>query len=169
MNARQISLLSILTALCLAVQLLPRPPNVEFTSLIVFTTGVIFGGFAGIMLGSLVMIVNGFISSYGFAGIVIPFQILGMSLIGLIGGLFKKFANDGAVQLCIKAAMFGALLTLAYDFITNVGYAIMFSLPITLVLIWGLTFSLIHMVSNAIIFGSMMVPLSRISRRMLGR
>jgi uncharacterized membrane protein len=46
-----ITLIIVLTALCLAIQLTPRPPNVEFTSLFTFTVGFIFGSIVGGFFG----------------------------------------------------------------------------------------------------------------------
>lgn len=50
-NTRKLALFGILTALCLAIQLTPRPPNVEFTSFITFTVGVIYGVLDGTLFG----------------------------------------------------------------------------------------------------------------------
>jgi hypothetical protein len=151
-----------LAASCLATQILPRPPNLEFASLITFVTGVVVGGFTGAVLGGLVMFVNGFLSPYGFGGIVIPLQMLGMALIGFIGGLFTKFGKRGVIRLCVEAAVIGAILTIIYDIITNVGFAIMFSVPIVPTLIAGIVFSFMHITYNTILFGFLVVPLSHV-------
>ena len=87
-NPRIIALIGVLTALCLAVQLSPRPPNVEFTSLFTFILGFMFGSLMGIFFGSFVMFVNAFFSPWGFAGLNMPFQIVGMAVVGLAGGLY---------------------------------------------------------------------------------
>ena len=162
---RRLSLLSILTASCLAIQVLPRPPNLEFTSLITFTTGVVAGGFAGAVLGGLVMFLNGFLSPYGFAGPIMAFQMLGMALIGFSGGLFTKFRKGGVVRLCVEAAVIGAFLTIAYDLITNVGFVILYSVPLVPTLIAGIVFSFMHVASNTILFGFLVVPLSYAMQR----
>lgn len=157
---RKLTLLSVLTASCLATQVLPRPPNLEFTSLITFVTGVVAGGFAGAVLGGLVMFVNTFLSPYGFAGLITPLQMLGMALIGFIGGLFTKLGKGSMVRLCVEAAVIGAILTIIYDIITNVGFAIMYSVPLVPTLIAGIVFSLMHIAYNTILFGFLAVPLS---------
>jgi hypothetical protein len=135
----------------------------EFTSLITFTTGVVIGGAAGAMVGGLVMFVNGFLSPYGFAGPIILFQILGMVLIGFSGGLFKKFVKGNLVQTYVEAvvaAVVGASLTVVYDIITNIGFVIMYSVPLVPTLIAGITFSLMHIIYNTVLFGFLAVPLS---------
>jgi len=164
---RQLTLLSILTASCLALQLTPRPPNFEFTSLITFITGVVFGGLAGITLGALVMFVNGFLSPYGFAGIILIFQMLGMAMIGFAGSLFKKLGRENIAKLYVEAAMVGAFLTLIYDVITNLGFAILFSVPIIPTLVAGITFSFMHIAYNATLFGFLAAPITYAIKKFL--
>jgi len=92
---RQLVLLIILSALCIGIQLTPRPPNVEFTSLIVFLVGAIFGISFGATLGTLVMFINGFFSPWGFAGLMLPFQVA--------GALFS------AIHIVSNTAVFGLI------------------------------------------------------------
>jgi len=174
---RQLVLLAILTALCTGIQLTPgRPPNVEFTSLIVFLVGAVFGASFGSMLGVLVMLINGFLSPWGYAGLMLPFQVAGMVTIGIGGGLYKR-ARTGSydARSCIEAAVLGAFLTLVYDIITNFGVAVSYTLigmPIHVafasVLISGALFSLVHVVSNTAVFGTVFVPLTSSLQRLLG-
>ncbi len=88
-KTKQIALFSVLVAVCIAIQILPRPLGLEFTSFLTFSTGVVFGGILGASFGITVMIVNGFLSPWGMAGINLPFQMLGMGIIGTVGGLYK--------------------------------------------------------------------------------
>jgi len=146
-----------MAALCIGVQLTPRPPNVEFTSLICFLTGFLFGALFGALLGALTMFINGFLSPWGFAGIIMPFQMLGMALMGLAGGAYRKLiGNDFSISksLNFESACLAAFLTLIYDIITNAGYAALFNLEIVIVLIAGVWFSIIHVVSNTVLFGA---------------
>jgi len=166
-NSRTIALVSILAALCLAIQLAPRPPNVEFTSLLAFTVGFIYGPFMGVFFGSFIMLVNGFFSPWGFAGFNLPFQMVSMSLLGLIGGVYRRYAQGyNAAELCSGASILGAFLTVIYDFVTNFGVALyaMISgvhpaLAVITVLASGAPMSLIHIVSNTIVFGIVFFPL----------
>lgn len=177
MDTRRLALLSVLTSLCLGVQLMARPMNVELTSLITFVTGMVFGSLYGGSLGALVMFVNGFLSPYGFAGAVMPFQIAGMGLIGVIGGLYARMANGKvSVGRFAEAAILGALLTFIYDVITNIGTAafLMFSgLPFpqafVAALISGAIPSVIHVSSNTTLFGWFTVPVVYAMNKMLGR
>jgi len=168
-NPSLIALISILTALCLAIQLSPRPPNVEFTSILAFTVGFMFGPFLGIFFGGLIMFVNGFLSPWGFAGLNMPFQIFGMGLIGLAGGLYReRMQSVSTARFCVEASILGAFLTVIYDFITNFGVALSAiisgvqpSLAVITAIAYGAPFSLIHVCSNIAVFGIVFFPLIR--------
>ena len=164
-----LAVISVSTALCLALQLFPRPPNVEFTSLFTFVLGFIFGPFMGIFLGSFVMFVNGFFSPWGFAGLMMPFQIVGMALVGLAGGLYRKYSQtySNSAGFYVEAAILGAFLSVVYDLITNFGVALtmMVGMPPTLAVItafaYGTPFSIVHVVSNIAVFGIVFFPLTK--------
>jgi len=173
---RQLVLLTTLAALCTGIQLTPRPPNVEFTSLVVFLVGAIFGISSGVALGILVMFINGFFSPWGFAGLMLPFQVTGMVIVGIGGGLYGRTKNGlYDAMSCIETAILGAFLTLVYDVITNFGVAVSYMLigmPILLAfvsaLISGALFSVIHIVSNAAVFGLIFLPLTNTLQKLLG-
>lgn len=163
MDTKRIALLSVLTALSIAIQLLPRIPSLEFTSFISFIVGIVFGPWTGGFLGALVMFSNGFLSSWGLAGLNLPFQIAGMSLIGIVGGLYgKAIGNRGIFRgsNVAETMVLGALLTLIYDFLTNFGFAIQITLftgvPLWAafvgVLIAGSIFASMHVLWNTILF-----------------
>jgi hypothetical protein len=167
----------VLTALCIAIQLTPRPPNVEFTSLIVFVAGAVLGVSFGAGLGVLVMFINGFASPYGAAGIILPFQLIGMVVVGVGGGLYKRSRHGSYdVQSCTEAAVLGAFLTLVYDVVTNFGFAVTYVLvgqPVFLAfisaIVSGAVFSVVHVVSNAVFFGAAFLPTTRALQKILGR
>jgi len=173
---RRIVLLTVLTSVCIGLQLTPRPPNVEFTSLIVFLVSAIFGIVFGATLAVLVMFINGFFSPWGFAGLMLPFQVVGMIIVGVGGGMYKR-AKAGSYDAasCLETAVLGAFLTLVYDVITNFGVAVSYMLagtPIYLAfvsaIISGSLFSLIHVVSNAVVFGVVFFPLTNAFQKLLG-
>ena len=173
---RQLVLLIILAALCVGIQLTPRPPNVEFTSLVVFLVGAVFGTSFGATLGIVVMFINGFFSPYGFAGLMLPFQVTGMVIVGIAGGLYGR-TRDGLydTRSCIETAVLGAFLTLVYDIITNFGVAVSYMLigmPILLAfinaIISGALFSVVHVVSNTAVFGLTFFPITNALQRLLG-
>jgi len=166
-NTKRLSLLGILAALCLAIQLTPRPPNVEFTSFLTFTVGVIYGVLYGGFFGCMIMFLNGFLSPYGFAGLIMPFQMVGMATAGIIGGVYRRLMskhNDSA-KFCTETAILGAVIALIYDLITNVGVGFCFvlggtnlALAMLTAIAYGVFFSIIHIFSNSAVFGLLTLP-----------
>ena len=175
-TSRRLAFISVLTALCLAIQLSPRPPNVEFTSLFTFLVGALEGPFIGAFFGAFVMFVNGFLSPYGFAGLNLPFQMVGMAVVGLIGSVYARYLpkNSASRNYYFEAAVLGALSALIFDLITNLGVGVSFILSgmklevaIFSALASGSFFSLVHTVSNATVLGLVFLPLMNASRRLL--
>lgn len=175
-SPRNIVLLSTLAALCLGVQLAPRPPNIEFTTLIVFLVGAVFGPFFSVALGGLVMFINGFFSPYGFAGLMMPFQITGMIIVGAGGGFYGRSKNACfEPRSSFETAVLGAFLTLVYDFITNLGVVassvlagVPFPAAFASAMLAGAIFSLVHVASNSAIFGAAFYPLTKAVQAFLG-
>ncbi|MDI6904297.1 MAG: ECF transporter S component [Candidatus Bathyarchaeia archaeon] len=166
-NTRKLALLSVLAALCLAIQLTPRPPNVEFTSFFTFIVGLIYGALNGAFFGCFVMFVNGFLSPYGFSGLNMPFQMVGMAITGILGGVYKSHISerDNSARFCIEAAILGAFSALIFDLITNAGVSFSYILagmdPILALLTavaYGTFFSIIHISSNTTVFGVLTLP-----------
>ena len=170
MDTKKIAILSIFTALCIGIQLAPRPPNIEFTSFICFVIGAVYGCVIGSSLGALTMFINGFLSPWGIAGMILPFQMAGMSLFGLAGGIFGKLINRGIskTRLSVEAAILGAFFTLMYDLITNFGFAILYGLAFIPILIFGMTFSIVHICCNTLLLGIGFAPLFRIIKNFQG-
>ncbi len=171
MRCKHVALLTVMASLCVGFQLTPRPPNVEFTSLICFLTGFLFGAFFGVSLGALTMFINGFLSPWGFAGIIMPFQILGMALMGFIGGVYRKSIGENPSvhwSSNLEASFLAAFLTLMYDIITSVGYAVFFNVDIIVALVAGTWFTIVHVVSNTALFGTAFFGLVKIVGNLLG-
>jgi hypothetical protein len=139
---------------------------VEFTSIITFFAGVFFGSFVGAGLGALVMFINGFLSPWGFAGMVMPFQMVSMAIIGFAGGIFRRYGvPKKPSRTVIESAIIGAFLTLIYDIITNIGTAVVSGIPILIAFVTGVTFAILHIGSNTLIFGVAFAPLLRIFQK----
>ena len=168
MNTRKLALLVILTALCLALQTTPRPPNVEFTSFSSFVVGLMEGAVVGAFFGSFVMLINGFVSPWGFGGLNIPFQMGGMIIAGILGGVYRRFTPniDFSAKFSLETAVLGALIALAFDLITNLGYGMQLiltgeslSLALFTAIAVGAFYSLLHIISNSVVFGVLFLPL----------
>jgi len=160
-------LFGILAALCLAIQLTPRPPNVEFTSFLTFTVGVICGVLDGVFFGCFIMFVNGFFSPYGFAGLNMPFQMFGMAIAGILGGVYRRLMPEqtDSARFCTETAIMGAVIALIFDLVTNVGVGFQlflagtnFALAMLTAMAYGVFFSVIHIFSNTAVFGILTLP-----------
>jgi len=124
----------------------------------------------------LVMFINGFFSPWGFAGLMLPFQVIGMVIVGIGGGLYRQTRSGlYTTRSCIETAVLGAFLTLVYDIITNFGVAVSYMLvgmPILLAfvsaIISGALFSVIHVVSNFFVFLLIFFPLTIALQELLG-
>ena len=84
-------------------------------------------------------------------------QIIGMSLTGIIGGLVRPFffVKQFNVFLISSLAILCFTVTLIYDMLTLIAYPIAAGLGFSgmlAALIKGLGFTLLHEISNAIVF-----------------
>jgi hypothetical protein len=144
--------------------------------LIVFFVGTSFGVVAGSALGAAVMIINGLYSPWGFAGLLMPFQATGMMLMGVAGGLYGRTKKEGYTRsVAGEAAVLGAFLTLVYDVITNFGVVVSYVTLGTPVLpafaatmVFGAPFSAVHVVSNTLVFGLTLYPLTKVVEGFFG-
>jgi hypothetical protein len=117
------------------------------------------------------MFVNGFFSPWGFAGLNMPFQMLGMSVVGAAGGLYRKYTQKPSPS---ETAVLGATLTVFYDLVTNIGMALFYmiigtnpTLAVVTALGYGTPFSLIHIASNIAVFGLAFFPLIKAVSQLL--
>ena len=176
-NTRKLALFSILAALCLAIHLTPRPPNVEFTSFLTFTIGVVYGVLGGAFFGCFVMFINGFLSPYGFAGLNMPFQMFGMAIAGIVGGVYRRLMQGriDSARFCTETAIAGAVIALIFDLVTNVGVGFQlvlsgtnFALAMLTAIAYGIFFSIIHILSNTVVFGILTLPSINTLNNLLG-
>lgn len=176
LSTRRLALLTVLVALCIGIQLTPRPPNVEFTTFLVFLAGVFFGALVGSAFGITVMFINGFASPWGFAGLMLPFQVAGMIIAGIVGGLYGQSKKDTyTLSSSGETAALGTFLTLIFDVITNFGVGLSYMLlgmPILPAfinaIVLGAPFSLIHVVSNFFVFLIAFFPLTKALQEFFG-
>jgi hypothetical protein len=173
----ELALFALLVSCCFGLQIMPRPPNVEFTSFFVFIIALMEGGAIGACVGSIVMLVNGFASPWGFGGFNIPFQMAGMVVAGLVGGVYRRFTQKVlfSKKFCLEAAVLGGLIALAYDLVTNFGFYVQLlifgessSVAFLTVLSLGSFFSLVHIVSSIIVFGVLFLPVGSALNRLKG-
>jgi len=127
------------------------------------------GAIVGAFFGSFVMLINGFLSPYGFGGLNIPFQIMGMMIAAVLGGAYRRFTRDTTLSknFFLEAAVLGAFIALIYDLITNLGFGVQLiltgedaSLAFFTAVVYGSFYSLVHIVSNSVVFGVLFLPIT---------
>jgi len=131
----------------------PPIPGVELITLGIFLGGVVTGVVGGIAVGILAECVFSMLNPLGPAlPLVFVAQLLGMGIVGAAGGLLAphlaRLASGGRSLLL---GVTGFLVTLIFDFVTNLAQGIHMG-PILPTLIAGLTFSLIHLGANTLVF-----------------
>jgi len=160
---RNLSFVAVMTALCVTSNYaMIGIPNVKFMDLFVFVSGYSVGSLAGILVGCFTWLVYGTLNPYGFSLPILVATSLGESVYGLVGGLSNKFrltvpdlsrAGNREYWICnVKIALLGFFLTFFYDLFTNIVSAITVGLPISVVLINGIPFAILHEGSNVAFF-----------------
>lgn len=131
-------------------------PNIETFSLALFLTGVFLGKFDGLASSLLAGLIFIFFNPNGPQPVLLVglAQVFGFILFGLAGGILRKLilTEDHSGKHIFLMAAAGFFLTLWYDFSTNLAFALTFG-PFWPTLIGGLSFSIVHIVSNTVLFG----------------
>jgi len=135
----------------------PVALNVEPMSLIVFLSGLALGVKLGVVTGIISMTVYSNFNPLGPAPIPIFLAQIGcMALFGVVGGLLGRSYNGEKSKTVssLKMGAVGLYLTLVYDLVANLGFAISFyGGDYGLALITGSYFMIIHVLSNTLFFG----------------
>ncbi len=176
---RKLAWMGVLISLAIALKLpLLSVPNVEFFSFIVFSSGYLLGMIEGMIVGVVsISIYTTIVTPYGLPPFPIAIaQIFSMALIGFAGGLVSKFdfwtlKSGSSFPSLLSFLVFGIsglILTIVYDLFTNLAVAFVTGqfLP---VMIAAIPFSLIHILSNIIIYVVLTPLLLRMSEIQFGR
>ena len=135
-------------------------PNIELITAVVFISGLYLGIRWGGLVGLTSMAIYSGMNPMG-SGLSFPplfaMLILGMSLTGIIGGLVRPFffVKQFNFFLISGLSVLGFTVTLIYDMLTLLAYPLAAGLGfsgILAALIKGLGFTLLHEISNAIVF-----------------
>jgi len=135
-------------------------PNVELITVIVFLSGLTLGPGWGSLVGGTAIFIYSGLNPMG-SGLAFPpmfiMQILGMVITGAVGGVIRPifFQKKFSVISLVGLGLMGFLLTFIYDVFTLVSYPISAGLGMSGVvaaLVKGLGFTVLHEVSNAVIF-----------------
>jgi hypothetical protein len=161
--ARKASMLAVMTAAAVATNyLLIGVVNVKFMDLIVFTGGYLFGPVFGATLGTLIWLVYGTVNPYGVNLLTLVATILGETLYGVAGGVLRVGLRvEPGWGPDLRLGVAGFLLTFVYDLFTNVVSAYVAGIPVSVALVSGIPFALMHELSNAVFFAVGLPPLLR--------
>jgi hypothetical protein len=131
-------------------------PNIEIFSLSLFLSGLFLGIAGGAATALIAGIIFVFFNPNGAQPVLAVglVQLFGFVLFGLCGGLTRPVVlkKDNVKITMAVLLISGALLTFWYDLSTNLTFALSFG-PFWPTLIGGLAFSIVHIISNTVIFG----------------
>ena len=143
-------------------------PNIEIFSLALFLSGLYLGVVNGLATACVAGIIFVFFNPNGIQPVLLVglAQMAGFMLFALAGGLLRRpvLKSHASGRTALILILTGLLLTLWYDLSTNLAFAALFG-PFWPVLIGGLTFSLVHIITNAVIFGLAATIVSKIWKR----
>ena len=135
-------------------------PNIELITVIVFISGLMLGCKWGALVGGTAIFIYSGLNPMG-SGLSFPplffMQILGMAITGFTGGLFSRFflEKETKVFSLITLGLLGFTCTFIYDFLTLISYPLSSGLGVSGIiaaLLKGIGFTLLHEISNAIVF-----------------
>lgn len=164
----KIAIVAVFAALALATNYaLIGIPNVKLMDALVFLAAFLFGLKVGAAVGGSTWIVYGFINPQGSADLILlSFLITGECFYALAAAGLRKttiiqdFLESGRLsgKFSLVFGTVGLLATLAYDVLTNIASWLFLTTSfydaVVFGLITGAPFSLIHEVSNLILFAT---------------
>lgn len=148
-------------------------PNVELFSLCLFVSGTFLGYWGGVtvpLVAGMIFIVFNPNGPPSLITVAIA-QITGFIIFGIAGASIGRLIlqNKNRIIGMTFCAATGVVLTFIYDILTNAAFGLTIG-PFWPTIISGIAFSLMHMVSNGLIFGlfePIMVKLWHIARPQL--
>lgn len=173
-KSKRICIITVIVALCLGSNYaLSSIPNFKIMDFLVFISGWIFGPGIGASTGILVWMIYGVINPYGFVLQVWLATMFSEAIYGLAGGILGKkisLSNPSSDYLGVSVLLgaAGFILTLVYDFFTNIAYAVAFGVPIIVAIVMGVPFTIVHEISNAAVFAVCTVPLLNSLQKFIG-
>ncbi len=138
-------------------------PNVKVSFFIIFTAGFVWGGVAGMLVGTVGTGLWSLFNPYGPVAMpIFAAQVIGSAACGLIGGVFRLSGMDRRSDLAVRLAMVvcGILCTVFYYAPVNMVDAWLFQ-PFWPRLIASMPWTLVALCANAIIF-PLLFPAARL-------
>lgn len=177
-TVRDICLITVLTAVCVVGSYaFIALPNVNIMDLVVFVTGFVFGSFIGGMTGFLAWAVYGVLNPLGFSVPILISSMVGEAIFGIVGGVigrisYRKLTNPFDFKFSLEIGLWGLILTIIYDLLTNFVFAVTFGVSFAAAIVSGWLippwFGLMHEGSNLLFFFVAVHPLIRAIRRIRG-
>ncbi len=142
-------------------------PNFEFISVTIFLIALLLGFRYGIISAMMLSLVYELIVTpiFGSAGLLIPVKLLCYGILALLGGTMRQvFLKLSFWEL----GVFGALFACFYDILTTIfGQLVIIQEQITwnhllTVLIFGIPFTVTHIVGNFVLFSMIKSMINRI-------
>ncbi len=162
LRMKRVALVGIYAALILVLDYLPfRPPNVEFMTSLLFIAGYCFGARVGGLTALVVSATFSYLNPLGPSEPpLFAFQVAFYVGIALVGSFFARFRQRRPFNVSGRGSMARGALGLLGTLVFDIGSTFAFSLPLTnwnWAAVWpiwlsGIVFTLLHLVSNAIIF-----------------
>lgn len=172
-DSRWVSITAIMTALALVGNYaLVSVPNLELGSSILFVTAYVFGAQMAIWSTLIMSLLFGIINPWGgFIPQIWLSQVIGWFYIVLTGSIMGRTGKTGQRLEPRKweLAFTGAIVTFIFEQVTNIGYSVTFGVPFIVAVTAAVPFTILHILSNAIIF-SQVVPMldSALSQQLKG-
>jgi len=161
-SSRWVSITAIMTALALVGNyILVAVPNLELGSTVLFVTAYIFGAHMAIWSTLIMSLLFGVINPWGgFIPQIWASQVIGWFYIIAVGSIMgRRGTNSKRLEpRKWELAITGAFVTFIFDQITNLGYSVTFGVPFMLAVLAAIPFTVLHVISNAVIF-SQVVPM----------
>ena len=175
-TVKDIGLVTILTAVCVGGSYaLIGFPNINIMEIIIFVTGLIFGIPIGVAVGILSWTIYGVFNPFGFSLPIWIVTMIAASLFGIVGGLVGRFnlTHEKPARFNLEMGLWGLVLTIIYDLITNLAWALVGNVPFiaTIVSGWLLPpwFGILHETSNFLLFFTAVLPLTKAIQQVRGR
>lgn len=116
-------------------------PSAEPITFFAILSGWLFGKNKGFLVGASALMLSNFMV-FGGQGIWTPFQLVAFGIIGYLGGMLREKAS---ILEVVGVAVIG---TIVFEVIMNLASIIVFPFGFITILISGIPFLLIHLVSN---------------------
>jgi len=164
--ARSAALVAILAATALTGNYaLVGFPNVELSSVMVFLSGYLFGIPVGASVGLFAMTIFEFLNPWGPFIPPIGLAVIGCTMLsGVLGGAVgsgRRYNKHTGAKWYAAVALLGAVFSIFFDLVTNYAYSVTFGVPFLVALVMGVPFSVVHVISNLLLFGLLTPPVLR--------